>query len=61
MPAKQPKKLSLLETKEILALTDEDLSLDMFRDLFACLMGQKEPKYSTYDEMVIPAGTDFDG
>lgn len=61
MPLETPRKLSLLETKEILAINRDEIDLDLMREMFACTMGQNKPKYQTYDEIVIPAGTEFNG
>lgn len=55
MAIPKPRKLTLMETKEILAKDPKDISMDYIRDLFACHMGETEPKYNTYDKIVIPA------
>lgn len=44
------------EAREILLLERDDITLDYIRGLFACYLGQEEPKYQTYDRIILPAG-----
>jgi len=51
------KKLTSLETKEILSLTRDEITMEKIRELFACYMGNAAPRFNTYDSMILPART----
>lgn len=51
------RKLTAEETREILVLEKEDITMDLLKDLFAVKLGkQTKPRFNTYDIMTLPKG-----
>lgn len=42
------------ETKEILSLTEDDITLDLLRNYFAIRKGQNNPRFNTFDTFILP-------
>lgn len=47
------------ETKEILSLTESDITLDLLRGYFAVIKGKNNPRFNTFDTFVLPKGKLF--
>lgn len=55
------RKLTMDENKEVLALTDKDITMRLMKDYFAIKRGNDAPRFNTYDRMDIPAGCICEG
>ena len=58
MAIPKSKTLSLQEIRDcgILEKEKSEITLEYVRDLFACHIGESEPKFNTYDKFTLPAG-----
>ena len=50
------RKLTSIETKELLSLKESDINMDLLKDYFAIRIGQDTPRFNTFDTFRLPAG-----
>jgi len=48
------RKLELHETREVLSLTEEDITMDLLKNYFAVKRGKMSPKFNTFDSFILP-------
>lgn len=53
------RRLTSDEIRELLALELDDITLDLAADYFACRLGEKKPRFNTYDKFTLLKGQYF--